>query len=252
VTSRKLGRGLADLTGRPRMPLAEVARAATTPTLGRCPNLHLLLGVSPRKNLYHVLSADLSFREVAVPGPCGVCLIPGPSGVTELADLRERDLAYLVGEAAGMAAEFDLALIDTAAGISRMTTAFVYAARELIMVTTPDLTAMTDAYATVKTALRHNPSAVVSIVVNRALTSTQGWEVFQTLDGIAGRFLGRRLCYLGYLPDDETVRRSVAAKVPATLMDPQSAVARRVGEIGRTLFPAGRTEELWADEDLSS
>ena len=67
--------------------------------------------------------------------------------------------------------------------------------------------------------------------------------MFQTLDGIAGKFLGRRLCYLGYLPDDDSVRRSVAAKVPAVLLEPESAVALRVREISEILVPPERVAE---------
>lgn len=242
VTSGKGGTGKSVLTSNLAVELARRGKRvlAIDADLGLA-NLHLLLGVTPRRSLYHTLSGDLSFAEVAERGPEGLLLVPGPSGVAELADLSQRDLAHLIGEIGRAAPHFDLVLVDTAAGISRITMAFLYAAREILVVTTPDLTAMTDAYATIKTTLRHNPSAVTSVVVNRAQSSRQGWEVFQTLDGIAGKFLGRRLCYLGYLPDDDTVRRAIAAKVPAVLLEPTSGVALRVREIGATLFPPEET-----------
>jgi len=238
VTSGKGGTGKSVLTSNLSTDLARRGKKvlAVDADLGLA-NLHLLLGVNPRRNLYHCLSSELSFREIAERTPGGVCLVPGPSGVAELADLSPRDLAFLIGETGRMGSAFDLVLVDTAAGISRMTMAFLHAAREIIVVTTPDLTAMTDAYATIKTTIRQNPTALTAVVVNRARSGRQGWEVFQTLDGIAGKFLGRRLCYLGYLPDDDTVRRSVALKVPAVLLEPESAVALRVREIGETLVP---------------
>ena len=239
VTSGKGGTGKSVLTSNLSTELALRGRRvlAIDADLGLA-NLHLLLGVSPRRSLYHSLISNLAFREIAERTPTGVWLVPGPSGVAELADLSPRDLAHLVEETARLGAHFDVVLVDTAAGISRMTTAFLNAAREILVVTTPDLTAMTDAYATMKTTLRHNPAAVISVVVNRARTARQGWEVFQTLDGIAGRFMARRLCYLGYLPEDDTVRRSIAAKTPAVQMEPDSAVALRVREIASTLLPA--------------
>jgi flagellar biosynthesis protein FlhG len=254
VTSGKGGTGKSILTSNLSTDLARRGKKvlAVDADLGLA-NLHLLLGVTPRRNLYHCLSSNLSFREVAERTTAGVCLVPGPSGVAELADLSSRDLAFLIGETGRVGASFDLVLVDTAAGIARMTTAFLHAAREIIVVTTPDLTAMTDAYATIKTTLRQNPSALASVVVNRARTARQGWEVFQTLDGIAGKFLGRRLCYLGYLPDDDTVRRSVAVKVPAVLLEPESAVAIRVREISETLVPPDRpAQELPGLDDLLS
>jgi len=252
VTSGKGGTGKSVLTSNLSTDLARRGKKvlAVDADLGLA-NLHLLMGVNPRRNIHHCLSANLSFREIAERTSAGVCLVPGPSGVAELADLSSRDLAFLIGEMGRIGSSFDLVLVDTAAGIARMTTAFLYAAREIIVVTTPDLTAMTDAYATIKTTLRHNPSALASVVVNRARSSRQGWEVFQTLDGIAGKFLGRRLCYLGYLPDDDTVRRSVAAKVPAVLLEPESAVALRVREISEILVPPERAAEDFPDMDDS-
>lgn len=237
VTSGKGGTGKSVLTSNLATELALRGRRvlAVDVDLGLA-NLHLLLGLTPRKSLYHSLLSNLTFREVSERTISGVTLVPGPSGVAELADLSTRDLAHLISETARFGAEFDMVLVDTAAGISRMTTGFLNAAREILVVTTPDLTAMTDAYATMKTTLRHNPTAVMSVVVNRARTSKQGWEVFQTLDGIAGRFMARRLCYLGYLPEDDTVRRSVAVKTPAVLMEPDSAVALRVREIASILI----------------
>jgi flagellar biosynthesis protein FlhG len=252
VTSGKGGTGKSVLTSNLSTDLARRGTKvlAVDADLGLA-NLHLLMGVTPRRNIHHCLAANLSFREVAERTPAGVCLVPGPSGVAELADLSSRDLAFLVGEMGRLGSSFDLVLVDTAAGIARMTTAFLHAAREIIVVTTPDLTAMTDAYATIKTALRHNHSVLPAVVVNRARSSRQGWEVFQTLDGIASKFLGRRLCYLGYLPDDDSVRRSVAAKVPAVLLEPESAVAQRVREIGEILVPPERAVEDIADLDDS-
>ncbi|HEV8376499.1 MAG TPA: P-loop NTPase [Candidatus Polarisedimenticolia bacterium] len=238
VTSGKGGTGKSVFTSNLSTELAlRGTRVLTVDADLGLANLHLLLGLTPRRSLYHALTSNLPFREIAERTRAGVWLVPGPSGVPELADLSPRDLAHLVGETARFGSLFDLVLVDTAAGISRMTTAFLNAAREIMVVTTPDLTAMTDAYATMKTTLRHNPAAVISIVVNRARTARQGWEIFQTLDGIAGRFMARRLCYAGYLPEDETVRRSVAMKTPAVQMDPDSAVALRVRDIASVLIP---------------
>ncbi len=247
VTSGKGGTGKSMVTSNlaTELALRGLRVLAIDADLGLA-NLHLLLGVAPRRSLYHSLVNHLTFREVAHRTGSGVHLVAGPSGVAELADLSARDLSYLIGETARYGAEFEVVLIDTAAGIARMTTAFLNAAREILVVTTPDLTAMTDAYATMKTVLRHNPAAVMSVVVNRARTARQGWEVFQTLDGIAGRFMTRRLIYLGYIPEDETVRRSVAVKTPAVQLEPESAVALRVRDIATALFPPRQAAPRYA------
>lgn len=244
VTSGKGGTGKSVVTSNLSVTLAYWGRRVLTvdADLGLA-NLHLLLGVSPRRNLYHSLTENLRFDEIALKCPSGVDLVPGPSGVTELADLSPRDLSHLVGETERASSAYDLVFIDTAAGISRMTTAFLYAAPEILLVTTPDLTAMTDAYATLKTTLRYNPAASTQVVVNRARSARQGREVFDTLDSIAAKFLGRRLSYLGYFPEDSTVRRAVAAKVPAAILEPGSAVARRARDVCRNLISPGGTEQ---------
>lgn len=240
VTSGKGGTGKSVLTSNLATQLALQKRRvlAVDMDLGLA-NLHLLLGVTPRRSLYHSLLSNLTFREISERTPVGVVLVAGPSGVAELADLSAKELSHLIGETGRFGSEFDIVLVDTAAGIARMTMAFLNAAREILVVTTPDLTAMTDAYATMKTTLRHNPDAVISVVVNRAPTARQAWEVFQALDGIAVRFMNRRLNYLGYLPEDEAVRRSVAVKTPAVQAEPTSSVALRVREIASALLAAG-------------
>ena len=239
VTSGKGGTGKSVVTSNLATQLVLQGRRvlAVDMDLGLA-NLHLLLGVTPRRSLYNSLLSNLTFREVSERTHNGVVLVAGPSGVAELADLSAKDLGHLIGETGRYGSEFDIVLVDTAAGIARMTMAFLNAAREILIVTTPDITAMTDAYATMKTTLKHNPEAVLSVVVNRAPTSRQAWEVFQTLDGIASRFMGRRLKYLGYLPEDDAVRRSIAIKTPAVQAEPASSVAMRVREIASALLSA--------------
>jgi flagellar biosynthesis protein FlhG len=251
VTSGKGGTGKSMLTSNlsTELALRGLRVLAVDADLGLA-NLHLLLGLTPRRSLYHALTANLNFQEVSERTSSGVTLVPGPSGVAELADLTARDLSHLIGETGRFGRAFDVVLVDTAAGISRMTMAFLHAAREILVVTTPDLTAMTDAYATMKTTFRRNPAASMWVVVNRARTARQGWEIFQTLDGITGRFMARRLGYLGYLPEDDTIRRSVAAKTPAVQLDPDSAIALRIREIASTLLAAGedRTDSSFLSE----
>jgi flagellar biosynthesis protein FlhG len=137
-------------------------------------------------------------------------------------------------ESAGAIA--DMVLIDTGAGIGRATTSFLYSVRDVVIVTTPDLTAMTDAYAVIKNVARNNRQARVFLVVNRTSSAMEGMQVFGRIDQISRKFLGRSLHYLGHILDDPRVPASVAACKPILLHQPASPAAACLRGIGRSLM----------------
>lgn len=113
-------------------------------------NIDVILGISPKYNLYHVLKGEKTIQEIIVPGPQGLQIIAGGSGIQELANLRRWQVEQFIaklGELEGLA---DILIIDTAAGLSRNVMSFVLAADEVIVITTPEPTAITDAYGLVK------------------------------------------------------------------------------------------------------
>jgi flagellar biosynthesis protein FlhG len=140
---------------------------------------------------------------------------------------------------AAMDAEGDrveVVLVDTGAGIGRATTSFLYALEEIIVVTTPDLTAMTDGYAVIKNVARNNPSARIFVVVNRAATAVEGLEVFGKIDRVSQRFLRRPLSYLGHILNDARVGESVASRIPIILNQPAAPASACLRGVGRTLL----------------
>ncbi|KXK36021.1 MAG: Flagellum site-determining protein YlxH [Candidatus Hinthialibacteria bacterium OLB16] len=103
-------------------------------------NIHVLLGLQPHFNLSHVISGEKRLGEVMIEGPAGVKVIPASSGIAELAMLRERELEGLIHQFQGFLPEMDLILVDTAAGLADSVLSFVHAAREVLVVTTPEPT----------------------------------------------------------------------------------------------------------------
>jgi flagellar biosynthesis protein FlhG len=195
-------------------------------------NLHLLLGINPRFNLSHVLGGELSLADIAEEGPCGIKLISGGSGVVKLANLREHEVLRFARELAGLEAHADLIIIDTAAGLSPRTIAFLAASQEILLVTTPDITAMTDAYAVLK-SIEHlgREGQTISLVVNQAANGTEARAVYERLSGVARKFLGKELADLGYILDDPTVGRAVASRTPVVLLDPSCRASQGIGRL---------------------
>ncbi len=237
MTSGKGGTGKSVITSNLAVHLATsgVRVLAVDADMGLA-NLHLLLGMRPRATVMEVIERGAGLDEIAETGPVGVRLAAGGSGLTEMADLHPERLRRLVAAMEGLGDRADVVLVDTGAGIGRATTSFLYALEEIVIVTTPDLTAMTDAYAVIKNVAHNNARARLSLVVNRAQSAVEGLEVFGRMDRIAGKFLGRSLLYLGHVLDDSRVPASIAARLPILLNQPAAPAAACLRGIGRSLL----------------
>ena len=198
-------------------------------------NLHVMMGVRPKYDLEHVMRGQKAMRDVLYPGPCGVLLIGGGSGITELANLDEATCGVFLDGLRTLDALADVILIDTGAGLSRNVMAFLCSAQEIIVVTTPEPTALTDAYATIKVITRDNPTARLRLVVNMARSEAEAVEVADRLIHITRRFLGAEPDFLGFLPLDATVAHAVRSQQPFTLSFPESAASRSIAAIATRL-----------------
>ncbi len=237
VTSGKGGTGKSVMTSNLAVHLAAtgVGVLAVDADMGLA-NLHLLLGMQPTRTVMEVVEKGASLHEVAEIGPVGVRLAAGGSGVPEMADLHPERLRRLVLAMEDPGGRAEVVLVDTGAGIGRATTSFIYALGEILVVTTPDVTAMTDGYAVIKNVARNNQTARLSVVVNRAASAVEGLEVFSRLERVCLKFLGRSLFYLGHVLDDPAVSVSVAARIPILLNQPASPAAACLRGVGRALL----------------
>ena len=237
VTSGKGGTGKSVLTSNLAVHLAAsgLKVIAVDADMGLA-NLHLLLGLQPRRTVMEVIEGGATIDDIAESGPIGVRLAGGGSGRPEMADLHPSRLRRLVAAVDAVGERADVVLVDTGAGIGRSTTSFLYAIEEILVVTSPDLTAMTDGYAVIKNVVRNNRSARVFVVVNRAQSAVEGLEVFGRIDRVCQRFLERRLFYLGHVLNDPRVTTSVAARVPILLNQPAAPASACLRGVGRALL----------------
>lgn len=189
-------------------------------------NLDLLLGVHPRFDLQHVLSGQKTLDEIVVNGPAGVRLVPAASGAPELADLDDWTREMLLRSLGTLDHGADVIVIDTASGVSRQTTAFCRMAHDVLVVTTPEMPAFSDAYALVK--LLHQQGGLVRaprLVVNMSTGPEDAEDVAHRIRLVARRFLGMEIESLGEVPFDAGVPRAVRMQEPVMTAFPKSPAA---------------------------
>jgi flagellar biosynthesis protein FlhG len=194
-------------------------------------NIDVLLHLAPKYNIQHVLRGEMSLRDVVIEGPHGIKILPAGSGEQELTALDEFQRLKIMEEFDTFENDIDILLIDTAAGISTNVAFFCIAAQEIVIVTSPEPTALTDAYALIKVLFTRYQEKDFRVLVNSARSSDEAVEVFRRLSFAAEKFLNVSLDYLGYLPWDESVPNAVREQKAFIDRFPQSAVSRHLREI---------------------
>ncbi len=198
-------------------------------------NVHVFAGVNPRATLLDFIDGRTSLDEVRVPGPAGVELICGASGIGRLSDLSVSVLEQLGTELVRVASEFDVLIIDTGAGIAASVTRFLRLAHEAIVVTTPNIAATLDAYGVIKLAHETKIPARLHLLVNQAADAVEAERVSTRIGDCASRFLQHPVASLGFLVRDAEVERANQSRVPLTLAQPSHFNAERLADIAAAL-----------------
>lgn len=189
-------------------------------------NLEILLGMNSKDHLMDMVKHKKSIWDVIEKGPNGLELISGGSGFEEILDLSEDDTNYLFTELGRLEGYADIVLFDTGAGISKESQRCHLAADEIILVTTPEPTAITDAYSVVK-ILNHQDSNIhVRLVVNRVQNAKEGIAIANRVRMVTKQFLDKEIDVLGFLPNDSIVFQSVLEQSPFYLKYPKSQPAK--------------------------
>ncbi len=191
-------------------------------------NVDVILGITPKYNLHHVLMGEKSLSEIVVKGPGGMMILPASSGIMELGDLSEEQKLYFLSEITELGSSIDILLIDTAAGLNNNVIYFTLAAQERIIVLTPEPTSLTDAYAMVKVlSSRHNVKKF-RILVNSAQSEKEARSVYRQITLVADRFLDTlSFDYLGFIPHDAKLPQAVRAQRLVSEFAPNSAISHQ-------------------------
>ena len=187
-------------------------------------NLDIVMNVNNRYNVSHLIYEGKSVEEIIHTGPDGIEMICGASGLEELADINEFQRRRLLKELSKLQTDNDVILIDTAAGISRSVIGFCLSANNVLVVTTPEATAMTDAYAMIKVLVGSKFAGGISLVVNMADTIAEGKKTYQQIAKVAKRFLNIYVYDAGILLRDERLISAVRQRKPVVLAYPRAGI----------------------------
>ena len=176
-------------------------------------NINVILGIIPKYNLYHVIKGKKKLKDVIIEVPEGIKIIAGASGFHQLANLEQKQRNDFIKAVADLDSD-DFMVIDTGAGVSQNVISFVMAADDVIVVTTPEPTAITDAYGIIKSIASQSPDKAIKLIVNRVQSVAEGNRVAQRVINIAGQFLNIKVDNLGFIFEDINVPRSVRNQKP--------------------------------------
>ena len=236
VTSGKGGVGKSNIAVNLAIKLASAGKEVVLldADLGLA-NADVLCNVDLPTNLSHVIARRKTLMEVMVKAPGGFGLVGGASGLARMADLSDYDRQRLVDAMAELEAQTDVIIIDTGAGISPNVLTFTRAADHVLVVTTPEPTAITDAYAVVKVLSRERTQRPVSLLVNQTRTAAEGRVVYERIAKVARQFLSVAVLNAGHVLSDPQVAASVRLRYPFMLADPDCDAARCLGAVASRL-----------------
>jgi flagellar biosynthesis protein FlhG len=197
-------------------------------------NIHILLGIAPKRNLSHLVNEECALSEIISSGPGGIDILPGASGMERLANIDPSSLRILRKKLAELENMYDYLVIDTGAGISRGVTEFAANADLGVIVVTPEPASLADAYAMVKVLYEKNTSRL-SALVNMAGNDKEGKETFDKLNTLVVKFLRKPLGMAGMLPFDKQVPALAKRQKLAFIENPGALFSIRIKNCARAV-----------------
>lgn len=208
-------------------------------------NVNVVLGVIPKYNLYHLIRRQKKMRDIIMDTEYGIQIVAGASGFSKIANLSEEERAIFIQELQELS-NADIVIIDTGAGVSNNVISFIAAADDVIIVTTPEPTAITDAYGIIKIIATEieNLDLGLKLVVNKVSSVAEGKRVANRVISIAGHFLNLKVDYLGFVYADKTVHNAVISQKPFFVMDEKCkasiCIKHLVGRLENIEYREGR------------
>lgn len=202
-------------------------------------NVNVLLNIVPQYNLMHVINKKKTMKEIINDTEFGIKFIAGANGFSKIANLSVEELEYFAKQFSSLG-NADIIIIDTGAGIANNVLQFVAAADEVYVLTTPEPTAITDAYGIIKIITTEIVDRIVNLklVVNRVHSVEEGKRISERIINIVGQFLNYKVEYLGCVFEDPIVQAAVIRQKPFIVVNPTSkpsvCLKHIVGRIEKT------------------
>jgi len=223
ISSGKGGVGKTNLSVNMALAFARIGRKVIVmdADLGLA-NINVMFNLIPKYNLYHVIKKQKTIQEILVETEYGISIVAGASGFSQIANMGRKERQDFIDDMNTLSFA-DIILIDTGAGVSSNVLDFIAAADDAIIVTTPEPTAITDAYSIIKiiaTEYKTNDMEL-KLVVNRARGAAEAKNVADRMINITGQFLNMKMDYLGFVYEDQAVASAVRQQRPFTVVDPK-------------------------------
>ncbi|MCZ6628888.1 MAG: MinD/ParA family protein [SAR324 cluster bacterium] len=198
-------------------------------------NVDVLLGLTPKYTLEHVMKRQKDVRDIMLTGPAGFRILPSGSGISELSEMTYEQQMHLFQELSKIDDDLDYLFIDTGAGISSNVLRFNASANEILIIANPEPTSITDAYALMKLLAIKYHIRDFGLIANSVTSRADGQGVYDTLERVCSQFLKVNLNFLGWIPFDANFRRTVRQQKPLLELYPDSPAAKSISRIADLL-----------------
>jgi len=187
-------------------------------------NVNVVVGLNNKYNISHILTLGKSINEIIIDGPAGIKILPGASGLGEMADISYIDLKILIKAFKSIADAFDIIIIDNGAGISKSVISFIQSSDEVIIVTTPEPSALADAYVLLK--MIYSYFNKIHLIINRVENFKEAQSALEKISNVSRKFLNKDIEYLGYVLEDKAVLKANMEQVPFYIRYPNSLASK--------------------------
>lgn len=203
-------------------------------------NIEIMFGAVPKHNLCDLIYQGKNIKDIITWGPNEVGFISGGSGIAGMSNLSRDYLSYIIQNLAELDAIADIIIVDTGAGISDAVLEFLVASGEILLVTTPEPTSITDSYSLLKALSRHpryhTDSISIKMIANRVEKENDGQALFNKLNVVVSRYLKIPINYLGAIPQDNELAKAVMQQTPVSLQNPNAKSSLAYEHIAQILM----------------
>ncbi|MBO4678527.1 MAG: MinD/ParA family protein [Lachnospiraceae bacterium] len=203
-------------------------------------NIEVMFGAVPKHNLADLIYQGKSIKDIITWGPMDVGFISGGSGIASMSNLSREHLTYIIQNLAQLDAITDIIIVDTGAGISDAVLEFLVASGEILLVTTPEPTSITDSYSLLKALARHSrfspENSQVKMIANKVENAAEGQALYNKLNAVVARYLKLPVEYLGAVPEDNLLSKAVMQQMPVSIQSPGAKSALAYETIAHTLM----------------
>ena len=203
-------------------------------------NVEVMFGAIPKYNLSDLIFKGKSITEIITEGPNGIGFISGGSGIVAMSNLNHEQIGFLIRNLSNLDKLADIIIIDTGAGISDSVMDFVLASPEIILVSTPEPSSLTDSYSLLKTLYRNpsfqNDKGVVKVIANKVSSAEDATMVYRKLDTVVSKFLEGELEFLGMIPADAEIDKAIRQQKPVSILYPKASSSKAFMKIAENLL----------------